>query len=273
MMIQKTSPASKIALTHLFMHYRRMVEDGEKLPSVWDAGFRIFSQFDEDGITLFLLAAAGIGPRKFVDIGGGDGLWASNTANLALNFGFHGLFIDRDAESIERGERFYRNHLDTRLYPPKFKRATVTRSNINDIIRESGLEGEVDLLSIDIDGNDYWIWDAIECINPRIVLMETHVEFGMNSIVVPYDEEYVWSKENHPHYLGASPVAMTKLASRLGYRLVGANRFGFNVFYLRKDLGKDIVPEIEASELFKHERNKERTAIFEDMKDFKFETV
>jgi len=270
---EKTSPVTKIALKSLYLSYRRKAEKGEKLPPIWEHGFRVFSQFDEDGIMVFLLGVIGIGPGKFVDIGGGDGIGASNCANLALNFGFHGLFIDKDLEQIEKGERFYKRHPDTRLYPPKFQQTMVKRTNVNQIIREAGFEGEIDVLSIDIDGNDYWIWDAVECINPRIVVIETHVEFGMNSIVVPYDENYAWQRSVHPQYLGASPVAMTKLARRLGYRLVGANRFGFNAFYVRNDLGKDLIPEIEVGEVLRHERNRERMKLFEEVKHLKYEIV
>ena len=70
----------------------------------------------------------------------------------------------------------------------------------------------------------------------------------MNSIVVPYDENFMWQPGMHPHYLGSSPAAMTKLAMKRGYRLVGGNRYGFNAFYLRNDLGNSVIPEIEVSQ-------------------------
>lgn len=266
----KTSPETKIALRNLYLGYRKSVEREEKLPSVWDTGFRIFSQFDEDGIILFLLGVVGIGPAKFVEVGGGDGVGASNCANLALNLGFDGLFIDGNQDLVKKGVKFYAECPDTSFYPPRFRHALVTKHNINEILSEAELEGEIDLLSIDIDGNDYWIWEVIKCVQPRIVVVETHVEFGLRSIVVPYKEDFVWQPGMHPHYLGASPVAMTKLADRLGYRLVGANRFGFNAFYLRKDLGSDRIPEITVNDLFRHSRNRERMQLFESMKDFEF---
>src|SRR5215216_1123161 len=221
LLLQKASPQTKIALRNLYWSYRRSAESGEKLPSIWDTGFRIFSQFDEDGVILFLLGAVGIGPARFVEVGGGDGVWASNCANLALNFGFDGLFIDGNQDLIKKGVKFYGDHPDTHFYPPRFRQALVTKSNINQILSQAEFEGEIDLLSIDIDGNDYWIWEAIECIQPRIVVIETHVEFGMRSIVVPYKEDFAWKPGMHPYYMGASPLAMTKLADRLGYRLVG----------------------------------------------------
>lgn len=273
LLLEKTSSQTKLALRSLYLNHRQSVERGEKLPSVWDTGFRIFSQFDEDGIILFLLGAVGIGPARFVEIGGGDGVWASNCANLALNLGFDGLFIDGNAELIQKGSNFYADHPDTHFYPPRFRHALVTTGNINEILREARFEGEVDLFSIDIDGNDYWIWEAIECIQPRIVVAETHVEFGQRSIVVPYKEDFYWQPGMNPYYLGASPAAMTKLADRLGYRLVGANRFGFNAFYVRKDLAIDLIPEVDVADLFRHPRNRERMQLFETVKDFEFVSV
>jgi hypothetical protein len=269
---EKTSPGTKIALRSLYTSYRLAALGGAKLPSAWETGFRVFSQFDEDGVALFLLGAAGTGPAKFVEIGGGDGVWASNCANLALNLGFHGAFLDADGAAVARGRSFYRSHPDTSFHPPVFVEARVTRENVNPLLRQAGFEGEIDLLSIDIDGNDYWIWEAIECVSPRIVVIETHVELGTQSLVVPYEASFQVRPES-PHHLGASPEAMTRLARRLGYRLVGANRFGFNAFYLREDLGRGLVPAIEVSELFRHDRNRERVRIFEEIRHLPFETV
>ena len=269
---ERTSSATKVGVTSLYLRYRELASTGARLPSVWDTGFRIFSQFDEDGIALFLLGVIGPGTRRFVDIGGGDGLHASNCANLALNLGFHGVFVDRDASLIRRGRRFYATHPDTRLFPPRFVQAAVVTANVNDVIRSGGVEGDVDLLSIDIDGNDYWVWEAIDCIRSRVVVIETHVEFGERSIVVPYDEQFQWRPGMNSAYLGASPAAMTTLARRLGYRLVGAHRFGFNLFYVREDLAGRL-PEIAVSELFRHDRNRERAAIFDEIQHLRFEVV
>jgi hypothetical protein len=249
---RQTAPGVKIAQRQLLVTYRNLVAQGATLPSVWDAGFRVFSQVDEDGVILFLLGAVGIGTARFVDIGGGDGLWASNSANLAFNLGFHGLIIDADAEQIARGRSAYLKHPDTRLYPPAFQHAQVTQANVNELLRTHGFEGDVDLLSIDIDGNDYWIWEAVEAISPRIVVIEIHTEHGLAEVLMPYDASHLWRANAGPRQLGASATAMTQLAERLGYRLVGANRFGFNAFYLRHDLGQGAAPTIEVDALFRH---------------------
>ncbi len=264
------SPALKAAQIQLFMHYQIMVKQGLPLPSIFDTGYRAFSQSDEDGLLLFLFAALGTTNRTFVDIGSGNGVYGSNCANLAVNFGWHGLFIDGAEASISQGIEFYKKHPDTFLYPPKFKCAIVTRENVNQLIQECGFEGEVDLMTIDIDGNDYWVWDGLECIQPRVVIIETHVEFGYHNIVVPYDREYVYPGR-HPDYHGASPVAMVRLANRKGYRLVGANRFGFNTIYVREHEGIDLIPTVSVEDILKHRRNQERFKRFEAIKDFPYE--
>ena len=259
-------------LVNMYNEMRLRVKEGKPLPDITDSGFSIYSQFDEDGIMLYVFGVIGFTSRKFVDIGGGDGLFGNNSANLINNFGFHGLFIDYNEDANRMGEEYYSKKMSTFLYPPKFVIAKVNRDNINSLIKDSGCEGEVDLLSIDIDGNDYWIWDAINVISPRVVVVETHVEFGMNNIVVPYDADYFYPGE-HPDYHGASPVAMAKMAKRKGYRLVGNNRYGFNTFYVRNDIAPGLLPEIPVEQVLKHERNKERAKLFEYIKNKKYVTV
>jgi len=252
------SPAVKVALRQLWLEHRSRAERGAPLPSIWTTGFRIFSQFDEDGIILFLLASLGDGPGLFVDIGAGDGVFASNCANLAINFGLHGACVEADAALVARGTRFYAEHPDTSLYPPAFVHARATPDTVNDVVASSGLAGEIDLLSIDIDGNDYWVWQALTAVRPRVVVIETHPELGRRALVAPYAEEPSRVPGRPAHFLGASPAGMTALAHRLGYRLVGANRFGFNLFYVREELARDRFPAVEVSELFRHPRARAR---------------
>ena len=253
-----TSPATKLALRQLALDYRDRAARGAPLPSVADAGFRVFSQFDEDGILHFLLAVTGAATRRFVDIGAGDGLWAGNTANLAFNLGFDGLFVEADERSIERGRRVYATHPDTSLYPPRFVRSMVTRENVNAIVRDAGVAGEVDVLSIDIDGNDYWIWEALDAITPRLVVIESRIELGARGVVQPYAADFRWDHSSQPDLLGASPDALARLGERKGYRLVGANRFGFNLFFVRDDLAPGLLPAVPAESLLSHPRTRTR---------------
>ena len=263
----KTSPATKIAQRQLYNYYRHFVVNGST-PSLQETGFRCFSQFEEDGKLLFIFAALGIPSGTFLDIGAADGI-NSNCANLALNFGWRGVFIDGNPDKLSRGSEFYRKHPDTWAYPPKFVHAMVARDNINDILREANVPEDVDLISIDIDGNDYWVWDAIECTVPKVVIIETHIEFGHRSIVVPYNENYVYPGK-HPAYHGASPAAMAKLANRKGYRLVGSNDYGFNTIYVRKGVGENVLPEVSVDSVLAHPRNSERAALFEPIKDWEY---
>jgi hypothetical protein len=248
---RKTAPATKIGLRRLQLEYRRAADSGGALPSVWDTGFRVFSEFDEDGIALFLLAVDGSPTRRFVDIGAGDCVFASNTANLALNLGFDGLFVDANEPFLERGRRFYAKHPDTTVRPPAIVNAFVTRENVNEVLTEAGFSGEIDLLSIDIDGNDYWIWQALECVKPRFVIAEAHPELGREEWVMPYEAGFEARSAPPGQAMGASPAAMTKLAASLGYRTVAANMYGFNIFFARHDVA-EMLPTIELDELFRH---------------------
>jgi len=188
---------------------------------------------------------------------------------LAINFGWFGLFIDGNKKRIRQGQFYYKKHRDTWAYPPRFVNALVQRENINQLIEEHGIIGEIDLLSIDIDGNDYWIWDALTIIQPRVVIIETHVEFGKQSIVVPYDKNYSFPGK-HPVYHGASPVAMEKLAKKKGYRLVGANIYGFNTIYVKDGIGEVELPEVSVESTQTHPNACESTSRFEEVKDYDY---
>lgn len=263
----KTSPETKVEQRFLYHYYRSLVATGS-VPLLQETGFRVFSQFEEDGKLLFIFALIGIPSGTFVDIGAADGI-NSNCANLALNFGWHGIFIDGNKDNIRKGEAFYNQHPDTWEYPPKFIHSMVMRENINDILKKADVPMDVDLMSIDIDGNDYWVWDAIDCITPKVIIIETHIEFGLRSIVVPYDKDYKFPGK-HPDYHGASPIAMVKLANSKGYRLVGSNSYGFNTIYVRNGLVEDILPEIPVENVLTHPRNTEREKRFEPIKDWDY---
>lgn len=258
---EATGPAVGAAVRNAYLAQRGRVLDGRAPLPLDECGFRVFSQFDEDGVLIHLLGAVGMGPRLFVDIGGGDGITASNVAVLAFHLGFHGVVIDANAEQTSRGAEGYARHPATSLYPPAFRTALVSPANVDELIGSAGIAGEIDVLSIDIDGNDYWVWEAIRSVQPRIVIAETHPELGAGEVVIPYRDDPRPRAGEHPSYLGASPAAMTKLAERLGYRLVAGNAYGFNCFYLRNDLGQGVVPELSLDHLLRHPRNAERVGL------------
>lgn len=261
------SPQVQLQQKQMALHYLEC-KCKNTFPPISETGFKVFSQFEEDGYLLYIFSIIGHGKKIFIEIGANDGI-NSNCSNLCIHFGWSGLFFEGDSTLIKRGERFYRKY-PTPYHPkPVFKQAIVTRENIDQLIKEGGLEGEIDLLSIDIDGNDYWIWDAITQVKPRVVIIETHVEFGLNPIVVPYDPHYMYPGK-HPVYHGASPLAMQKLAAKKGYRLVATNELGINHIYIRNDIALDLIPEMNVADTLRHPKTIASFNDFESIKDWEY---
>lgn len=215
------------------------------------AGFRCHSQFEEDGIILYVLATIGMKTKKVVEICIGDGEECMAT-NLVLNHGYQGFLFDGSVQNISHASRFFGSKKDCLLTPPALKAAWITKDNINGLLREVGAQGEVDLLSLDMDGNDYYIWEATTEISPRLCVFETHDIVPSNlSITIPYEDDFnCWAKAGPDQdFRSASLLAMKKLSERKGYRLIGAHRHGFNVFFLRNDIARDIFPEVSIEQV------------------------
>lgn len=232
--------SSKEAQLVLYHTYRDMASRGI-VPRLSDVGFRCHSQFEEDGILLFIFALIGTTNKTAVEICAGDGIECMST-NLILNHGWWGYLFDGNQRNVDRGRAFFRNAKDKFLCPPKFTHAWITAENVNDVISESGITGGIDLLVLDIDGMDYWVWKTIKCIRPRVVVCETHNVIGPdNPLTIPYDPNFVITT---PDYHSASLAAMTKLAEEKGYRLIGTHRYGFNAFFILKEVAVDILPSV-----------------------------
>lgn len=243
----------------LMLRYRETFQTNRGVLGFREIGFRAFSQTDEDGILLYLLSLTGMPTRKCIEICAGDGV-ECNTANLLVNHGYHGLLIDGKKANVEFGSRFYRDLKDTIVWPPIFLHKWVTVSNVNSLMRDAGLEGEIDVLSLDLDGVDYWIWKEITQVSPRIVVLEYYDLWGSErSVTVPYSDQFnaVWF-EGYPGYAGASLPAYVKLGRQKGYRLVGCNYLGYNAFFVRNDVGADIFPEVSVEKCLTHPKNQYR---------------
>ena len=224
-------------------------------------GFSVTSQTDEDGILLYIFTIVGTTNRRVVEICAGNGM-ECNAANLVLSHGWHALLIDGDPLLVDIGKAFYSRSRRTRWFPPTFVNAWVTRESINELISGNGFVGEIDLLSLDLDGVDYWIWKAITVVNPRVVVLEYNDILGPDRAwTVPYSDNFVsrsYSTTNGvPLFCGASLRAFTNLAREKGYRLVGANRLGFNAFFLRNDVGVDHFHEVAVESCFSHPKTAE----------------
>jgi hypothetical protein len=223
--------------------------------------FRAFSQWGEDGIIQFLVRRVKVAKKVFVEFGV-ETYVEANTRFLLTNNNWSGLLMDGSAEnirSIKKSGIYWQHTL-------KAVEAFVTRENNNGLLAENGIGGEIGLLSIDIDGNDYWVWDAIQGVSPAIVVLEYNARFGpTEAVTVPYDPEFQRARAHYSHvYYGASLGALTRLSGRKGYALVGCNSAGNNAFYIRKDLRPESVPELSVEAAFV--RNQFREARGEDGK-------
>ena len=214
------------------------------------AEFRTYSQFGEDGIIQFLVQRVPIEHDVFVEFGVGD-YREANTRFLLEHDNWRGLVIDGGTAHLEflhSSELLWRHDLEARS-------EWVDRENIDSILRECGVEGDIGLLSIDLDGVDYWVLEAIEAVSPRIIIAEYNSTFGPDAAVtVPYDPRFIradahWSGM----YWGASLAALTRLAERKGYALVGGNAAGFNAFFVRRDVLGD-VPEVSVGDAYQVSR-------------------
>lgn len=209
--------------------------------------FRVFSQWGEDGLIQHLVNEVPIARRVFVEFGVED-YQESNTRFLLVNDGWSGLVMDGGDENIRRIRRdalFWQHNL-------KARRAFVTRENIDALLAEEGIAGDIGLLSIDIDGNDYWVWEALSAASPAVVVIEYNARFGaLRAVTVPYDANFVRSKAHYSMiYYGASLRALWRLGQRKNYALVGCNAAGNNAFFVRKDLLPASLPERTPEQAF-----------------------
>lgn len=235
----------------LYFYYRDKLLKGDKLPDWRDTGFRVFSQSDEDGLLLYIFSLIGFSNRLLLDVASGSP-YGGNSTNLIVNWGFNGLLVENNNKLINRTVSFYSRHPDAQLYPPKTRRAWITVENINQIIAEEGVSGEIDLFSLDVDGIDYWLWKGLEVISPRVVVVEYQdMFFAEESVTVPYKPDFNRFAV-HPDFFGASLAAFAKLANIKGYRLVGCNRYGYNAFFIRNDLAQNILPEVSVDSCLVH---------------------
>lgn len=249
--IQRASPVAQMLLRR---QWQADLTAGRPLTSIQDAGFKAFSQTDEDGILLYIFALIGVSKRRCVEVCAGNGI-ECNTANLIVNHGWEGLLVDADARRVKEGRTFYLENPHTCVDPPVFVQAWVTRDNVNHILSANGFTGEIDLMSIDLDGMDYWIWDAITAVAPRVVVVEYQSALGPErSVTVPYSEnfdargQHMLGKERA--FFGASLPAFVKLARKKGYRLVGCNRLGYNAFFVHESAAQPALAEWSIAQCF-----------------------
>jgi hypothetical protein len=251
--LDQLTSLQQVLQTLVLMRVREMAEAGRGPLPLDRVHVRVFSQNGEDGVLLWIFGAIGMTNRRAVEIAAGDGI-ECNSANLIINHGWTGLLVDGDADNVRRGREFYARCRDTAIWPPVFVHAWVTKDRVNQLLRDHGFVGEIDLLALDLDGVDYWIWEALDCVTPRVVVVEYQDIWGPDAAVtVPYRDDFRAEFGPYgPEYAGASLGAFVKLGRQKGYRLVGCERYGFNAFFVRRGLAEDVLPEIAPAECFKH---------------------
>lgn len=214
----------------------RSLPDGTPLR---EAEFRAFSQWGEDGILQYLLGRVPVEQAFFVEFGVED-YREANTRFLLHSDGWAGLVMDSSARNIARirGARSFWRH------PLMAEQAFVTRENIDSLLARYIPGADIGLLSIDIDGNDYWVWEAITMVQPRIVVCEYNSLFGAEaSVTIPYDTKFDRTRAHYSNlYWGASLAALCRLAERKKYVLAGSNSAGNNAFFVRSDCAARVRP-------------------------------
>ena len=185
---------------------------------------KICSQNGEDGVIEAIFAAIGLTNRYFVEFGVEDAT-ECNTAYL-LQQGWTGLMMDGGGVSHNPLATVQREH--------------ITAENINELFAKYDVPEEFDFLSIDIDGNDYWVWKALTY-RPRVVAIEYNASVPPElRRVIAYDPHFRWSGSD---YFGASLRALAELGNGKGYELVHCERAGTNAFFVaRSQLPAGYVP-------------------------------
>jgi hypothetical protein len=214
------------------------VRELESINGFSDVEFSVFSQFGDDGIIQWLVhRLSGLG-ETFVEFGVGD-YHEANTRFLLLNDNWRGLVMDssgRNIDAIRRDQISWRHDLQSKC-------AFVTAENIDQLLLDHGFEGDIGLLHIDIDGNDYWVWRGLTAVRPAIAIIEYNSVFGAErAITVPYDPKFSRRGRISNLYFGASLPALCDLAHSKGYDFIGSNSAGNNAYFVRSELHHGLKP-------------------------------
>lgn len=216
--------AAKLALAHV-----QALPDASPLA---DAEFKVYSQWGEDGIIQFLVSRVRPLEPTFVEFGT-QNYTESNTRFLLVNDNWRGLVMDGSEAEIG----FVRSDVIYWRHDLEAVSAFITAENIDQLIARRFAGPELGLLSVDIDGNDYWVWRAITRVQPSIVVCEYNSIFGARlAVTTPYRPDFQRTVAHHSNlYYGASLQALCRLAAEKGYAFVGSNSAGNNAFFVRRD--------------------------------------
>lgn len=203
----------------------------ERVPALdlQDLAQSLYAQGTEEGILERLLQRIEPTNRYCVDIGASDGLRNSNTALLLREHGWQGTLVEG---SVYRYRRLQANYGASRNV--QLRHEQVQPDTIEGLLAEAGVPDCIDLLSIDIDGNDYWVWRAIQTVHARIVVVEYNPYYAPpERWVMRFNPGHVWDGST---YYGASLESLYVLGRSKGYELVCCDDMGNNAFFVAREL-------------------------------------
>lgn len=250
-----------LAIGKLLVNQQRTINS----TNINDYEFKIFSQFGDDGLIQYLIQTLNIKHNRFIEFGVED-YSESNTRFLLMNNNWSGFVIDGSVDNINRltnTDYYWRYDLQAIA-------EFITAENINTIIQKSGMS-DIGILSIDIDGNDYFVLKNLDLntINPDILILEYNSVFGpIRKITIPYDPNFRRTEKHYSNlYWGASLPALNSLAQEKGYCLIGSNMAGNNAYFIREDLQNNVLRRRNAEEIwvdskFRESRNMDNSLSF-----------
>ena len=195
--------------------------------------YQVLSQNGEDGIIYEIFKRVETHSKYFVEFGVGNGT-ENNTAYLLLQ-NWRGAWIEGSTEHCNTMKTAYNDIIKNDVL--QVKESFITKDNICKLFEAMKVPSDLDFLSIDIDGNDYWVWEELTKYKPRVVAIEYNASLGPHiEWVMPYNENHHWNGTKVGHYFGASLKSFELLGKKLGYTLVGCNLTGANAFFVRNDL-------------------------------------
>lgn len=219
----------------------------KKIKDLSDIEFQVYSQWGEDGIIDWLINKYPEIPKSFLEIGTQD-YKESNTRFLLINKNWNGFIIEADKAAVKdiKSQRIYWKHNLRAI------NEFITKDNINNVIKKFNIPKKIGLLSLDIDGVDYWVLKKLSALDPSIIVCEYNSLFGQKkSVTVPYKSNFIRSKEHYSNlYYGASINAFIDLMKKKNYFLIGTNSAGNNAFFVKKNIWNKVKKLIIKKKVF-----------------------
>jgi hypothetical protein len=249
-LIRNTVRIGRQTETAIMLHAESLIKINNMQSSnnINDYEFRAFSQWGEDGIIQYLIHNLNIEHKSFIEFGVED-FFESNCRFLMMHDHWSGFVIDgsqKNIDKIQSSNYFFKYQLEAKC-------SFITKENICDLLEQSGLPKNLGILSVDIDGIDYFVFEQLSAWKPAIYIFEYNSLFGNAlPVSVPYDPAFQRTQKHYSNvYWGASLPAFDQLAVSRGYSLVGVNMAGSNAFYVRNDLLNDRVVATSVEDCFR----------------------